>query len=610
MRSLGNVFIGLVGFYSLANAFNSNVRHVSHRSSAANTSSVLDVFEVYKPVEFDPPSKGCSEVVLLMEHEFANSYGKPFVGDYTPPQCDFDTVRINFTVTSKGRQFDRLAVMYLNDTEVFRTSTAEPTTNGIIWTYVKEMSQYLVLWKNPQKIIFDLGNLIDNTYTGPFNATLTASFTKGDKGRVADVILPISARQSAKNASSAFTVPGDNATVNLTFPKNAQRAVISISACGQIGEEFWWSNVLSQDTDDFNSTIGQLYGYSPFREIQLFIDGMLAGVVWPFPIIFTGGVAPGFWRPIVGIDAFDLREPEIDISPFLPLLGNGKPHNFQIKIVGLNTPSAGAISLSDTVGSYWVVTGKAFIYLDDGISAHGLSSESPPTIDAPEPEFSFTRNLVYNPISGVNETLSYSVTAHRTLKITSGQTSWTQDLSFSNDGLLNQGGLSQRNIQNTTGTSTASGIGIDGKFAEDRTSFSYPVDANTTYGLGANYTIIDAVIDRELQISSTGGLGISTYTLVSGPMDIKARQWGSAHYFGITGGNSTSSGDTSNEFHESSRGETFDTFVRAVNGSVVAGNGAGVSPPLITQGDVYPASGRPSIRSILGRGPSSNILRR
>lgn len=38
---------------------------------------------------------------------------------------------------------------------------------------------------------------------------------------------------------------------------------------------------------------GEFYGYSPFREVQLFIDGMLAGVAWPFPVIFTGGVVPG-----------------------------------------------------------------------------------------------------------------------------------------------------------------------------------------------------------------------------------------------------------------------------------------------------------------------------
>src|ERR1700758_1574812 len=64
------------------------------------------------------------------------------LGTYEPPNCEFDTVRINLTVTSRGRQYDRLGLMFLGDTEVFRTSTAEPTINGIIWTYIKDMSQY------------------------------------------------------------------------------------------------------------------------------------------------------------------------------------------------------------------------------------------------------------------------------------------------------------------------------------------------------------------------------------------------------------------------------------------------------------------------------------
>ena len=59
---------------------------------------------------------------------------------------------------------------------------------------------------------------------------------------------------------------------------------------------------------------GAIPGYSPFREAELFIDGQLAGVAWPFPIIFTGGVVPGLWRPIAGIDAYDLKEEEIDIT--------------------------------------------------------------------------------------------------------------------------------------------------------------------------------------------------------------------------------------------------------------------------------------------------------
>ena len=100
-----------------------------------------------------------------MEHTFASSYGVPFVGKYTPPACDFNSVIIEWTVTVAGRQFDRLAEMYLGDIEVWRTSTAEPTASGIVFRYQKDLSMYLSLWKSPQDIIFSLNNVYYSTYT-------------------------------------------------------------------------------------------------------------------------------------------------------------------------------------------------------------------------------------------------------------------------------------------------------------------------------------------------------------------------------------------------------------------------------------------------------------
>lgn len=85
------------------------------------------------------------------------------VGEYHPLKCVYNRVVFNFTVTSAGRQFDRLALMFFDDVELFRTSTAEPTKHGIVWNYVKDMSSYLVLFRQPHKIIFDLGNLVDDT---------------------------------------------------------------------------------------------------------------------------------------------------------------------------------------------------------------------------------------------------------------------------------------------------------------------------------------------------------------------------------------------------------------------------------------------------------------
>ena len=141
-----------------------------------------------------------------------------YLGSYEPPKCDFDTVRMNLTVTSKGRQYDRLALMYLLDIEVFRTSTAEPTKDGIVWTYIKDMSPYNALWKRPQKLIFDLGNQITDKYTCAFSVRLAAVFSHEGKTKVADMTLPISARKSKSNSPSAFSIPSDNTTVLHKFP--------------------------------------------------------------------------------------------------------------------------------------------------------------------------------------------------------------------------------------------------------------------------------------------------------------------------------------------------------------------------------------------------------
>ncbi|KAL3441156.1 peptide N-acetyl-beta-D-glucosaminyl asparaginase amidase A-domain-containing protein [Aspergillus insuetus] len=536
-------------------------------------SAALEVFQVYQPIH-PKHNEGilCDEEVPLVDHVFGFSYGNPFVGHYEPPECEFDTVRINLTVTSRGRQFDRLAHMYLGDIEVFRTSTAEPTANGIIWTYIKDMSQYNVLWKERQKVIFDLGNLVNEIYTGSFNVRVTARFSKEQNVKTPSMVLPISAQNSARNSSSAFMIPAQEAKVTHTLDPRTSRAVVSISACGQSTEEFWWSNVFSSDTDAFDAAVGELYGYSPFREIQLYIDGTLAGVVWPFPVIFTGGVSPGFWRPVVGIDTFDLRSPEIDVSPFLPLITDGASHSFEIKVVGLEVSDSGEAMISNTVGSYWVVSGNIFLYLDHGADAqfprNAMFGQAPEVI-ASAPTLTTTRNLIQNQ-TGFNESLVYSVRAERTLAIKSNEFVWSQNLSFSNVGLFNQQGLSQQTQQQTSGTALSGRLGDDSSLNELK--FEYPLRVNTTYGHPNDGLTIDAWLQRGLHISTGTGIpGISTYTLVSGPVHLRTRQWGQSSYRSNAGTrNSTSFGATGDYFESNADGAFYQRSIRAVNGSVVS----------------------------------------
>ncbi|KAK2615430.1 hypothetical protein N8I77_002184 [Diaporthe amygdali] len=381
--------------------------------------------------------------------------------------------------------------MYFNDTEIWRTSTAEPTPHpGIRWTYLKDMTEYLSLWKSPEKIIFDLGNLITDVYTGSFNTTLTATFFNDEvdvaTAAPADLIIPISARKSASDGVSQFTLPADNATNTVSFPQNANRAVFSVSANGQANEEFWWSNVLQSDTSAFADTAGDFTGYSPWREVQVFIDGQLAGVQWPFPVVFTGGVVPSLHRPIVSPDAFDLKEHEIDITPWLPVLCDGNSHTFTIYVAGLVDDGGSEASITQTVAASWYVTGKVFVWLDDDETS--VTTGSVPVVEESQPSISVSSVLTQN-ATGANETLTYDTLVSRAIKVTStvvsrnasGTVSWTQDLSYSNKGYVSAYGFAQVNDFLISGTDqTISSSAIVG--ADYKAEYKYPLWCNSTYG--------------------------------------------------------------------------------------------------------------------------------
>lgn len=74
-------------------------------------------------------------------------------------------------------------------------------------------------------------------------------------------------------------------------------------------------------------------GNGPFRELVAFVGGVLVGVVWPFPVIYTRGVDTQSWDPLVGIGTFDMPSYEIDVTPFLGELLDGKEHTFGFGVI-------------------------------------------------------------------------------------------------------------------------------------------------------------------------------------------------------------------------------------------------------------------------------------
>lgn len=322
-------------------------------------------------------------------------------------------------------------------------------------SFEKDMTHLRTLLRSPQKIIFDLGNLVNDIYTGSFNVTLSAIFfdseTVGEEP--AHQVLPISARRSGKDQPSHFSLPSQTAMDTFKLPANAIKGVVSISASGSAEEEFYYTNVPSSYANTFNETV--LPGRSPFREIQLYIDNQLAGVVWPMITVFTGGILPSLWRPVVGLNTFDLPEYKLDITPFLPILLDNNQHNIELRILSYDSATN---SLSPSLGNDWLVSARLHIWTDPDPTWRTTGT----TIQryTPPPAFDFS------PLVGrSNESLTINLSASRAITLISTintseesnkPVTWMQSMSYSSAAHIKDSGDSQFLRTHVAGMNTAS----------------------------------------------------------------------------------------------------------------------------------------------------------
>ncbi|XP_065861961.1 peptide-N4-(N-acetyl-beta-glucosaminyl)asparagine amidase A-like [Euphorbia lathyris] len=314
-------------------------------STPLNESSPTVYFEVTKPINV-PKSDHCIHTVL--QHDFGYTYGKPPVlANYTPPShCPFQhfsKIVFEWNATSKGRQFDRIFGVWLGGVELLRSCTAEPRATGIFWSVQKDITRYysLLVKNETQDLAVYLGNLVDTTYTGVYNVNLTFYFypakEKSDYSvdglsnlraldvSKADLILPIS-RNLPLNDGLWFEI--ENSTQiqlkEFEIPQNVYRAVLEVYVSFHENDEFWYGNFPNDYIIANNLT--DVPGNGPFREVVVSLDGDVVGAIWPFTVIYTGGVNPLLWRPITGIGSFNLPSYDIEITPFLGNILDGKIH--------------------------------------------------------------------------------------------------------------------------------------------------------------------------------------------------------------------------------------------------------------------------------------------
>src|SRR5882762_8838603 len=88
----------------------------------------------------------------------------------------------------------------------------------------------------------------------------------------------------------------------------------------------------------------------------MLVDGKVAGVANPYATIFTGGIVPTAWRPITSYGALDLPTYFIDLTPFVPVLTDGKSHTISLDVVSAEK--------NHTINDNWYVSGNLQVVTD------------------------------------------------------------------------------------------------------------------------------------------------------------------------------------------------------------------------------------------------------
>ncbi|WP_432117527.1 peptide-N4-asparagine amidase [Streptomyces sp. bgisy032] len=424
----------------------------------------------HDPVTAAPPvgrPSGRSCEVTVARAQFRDF--TPYRGTYTPPAgCGdrWSKVVLRLDGAVKGRQYDRLGYLHIGGVEIFRTSTPQPSPDGITWSVEKDVTRYSDTFRGRGDVEMLIGNVVDDTYTGVLDVKVTLTFFAG--------------RPAAAIPDRVLTLTGDS---TLTTPRNSERVLVEVYATGSGGgcEEYWYLTVPAPAPYSCTADRG------PYREVRIRVDGRVAGIAAPFPTVWTGGWSnPFLWYVVPGPRAFDVAPVTFDLTPFAGILNDGRPHRVEVSVAGVPEGQTGWSTPVNVL--VWRdehrarVTGKLTVHQEGaptGSSAHTPGPEH--RVDTEGAHRLTVAGYVDTSHGRVGTTVRRSLSHTSTHRWTDGETT---------DGLE---ALWRDDESVTTGDRTT------------RTRRAYTMDGTTTLGAGDRLRTVLTLGDRATTTELLGG---------------------------------------------------------------------------------------------------------
>jgi hypothetical protein len=399
--------------------------------SGRQSSGSTEFATTANPVTLDPPVAvpPTRPVVITVADKAPFGNGPPpFTSTVTLPSGNWAEVVLDVTGTETGTQYDRLCEVFDGASEIFLGVTPEPTPAGITWHVQKDITGYLPILSGTRTFSTYVDNYLSSVDNGIPTITVKLLFYPPGGGfrpampaspgspalagaainetgpaappqqpSVPTQVVPILPSGATNTLSTINT--GQTVTATVTLPANVTTATLDLYAVGQINDEFWWAD------------------QPAFREIEVSIDGKPAGVVWPYPYVYTGGVNPLIWRPLTGVHTMDIPSYRLDLSPFAGELG------------GTHTIS---LTVTNNTG-YWLAGGSLMITAGGSPTSGSVGTD---TLTFPTTSQTTTVDALgssQNPVTSEAAAMSYQISG----QVTQGGRTWTdseqQSLQFGDD---------------------------------------------------------------------------------------------------------------------------------------------------------------------------------
>ncbi|GAA3754313.1 peptide-N4-asparagine amidase [Terriglobus aquaticus] len=498
-----------------------------------------------------PTTTPCT-VTLYDNLEFNDYSAKPI--SFAPPaDCKGPWAKVvlsvDFTVT-KGRQYDRTASLYLGNANIFYGTTAEPrSTLSPSWHVERDVTDLSAIFQTTQTGQAIVYNIFNSTYNGDIFGTAKLQFYPADALNPAPTVPGAVIPVSGVNSPYELDTTASQLTTSVTAPRNTVKAYLDVIAQSQSADEFWYlcvPNDLANELESCPSTA--------FRETEITIDGKPAGVAPVYPWIYTGGIDPYLWEPIVGVQTLNFKPYRVDLTPFAGVLSDGQQHT-----VGVSVYNA---------SSYFLATANLLLYTDPNRRTTGGGLLEDTLDEAPTPQI--TNNLATD-ASGLVKG-SVTVDSKRNFRIkgyvetSAGRvvTTVQQTVHFNSTQNFAVSNNDQQNAMQTSTVDSKTVRQVGGTREETTKRISFPLILDYSYIVNPDGTSSQTVISnqKDVETETRAVNGLEVYSSGS------AEQVHSTDTLSISAANAiTAANGSSKASYQSSNslGECYSRVITAAN---------------------------------------------